>query len=165
MILTSDLGCSSPVGCQNPMQWFLSSFQSPCVNTYIYMLIYIYVYIWHTHMYTHILLLQCIKHLHWNHSPIFLGKKHPFEMSIKKTQSPTKTLVLHLNDLVNLELTMFLQRCGLQNNLKTIRLQPKKIIPFLNQRFPRVLRIPPETKQGGFYKASQYNSRPIVYSI
>ena len=60
----------------------------------------------------------CIK------SPIFLGSQSPIWMSPSKKTPLRRKRLEHLNDLVNLELTMFLQRCGLQNHLKPIRLQP-----------------------------------------
>ena len=83
------------VGCQNPMQWFLSSFQSPYVYIYIYiyvyLLIFIYIYIFFFGIYICIHIFYMYQTSTFICSPIFLGKKHPFGCQSKKTFFP-KTL-------------------------------------------------------------------------
>ena len=145
MILTSDLGCSSPVGCQDLMQWFLSSFQSPYV--YIYFLsIYFCVYMYHT----------CIKHLHVSNHLFFLEvnhpsgclpqKNHPFDENAWSTWTISSTW----------SWPCFSRDVGCRITSNPSGFNPVVIIPFLNQRLPpdHVDHVsPPKRNKRGFYKA------------
>ena len=149
MILTSDLGCSSPVGCKNPMQWFLSSFQSPCV--YIYVDLYIYnIYLAYTYVYTYSTTtmyqtstLKSLTYFSWK-------KNTHLKCQSKKHNLRRKRLFCTWTISSTWSWPCFSRDVGCRITSKPSGFNPKKIIPFLNQRFPRVLRIPPETKTRGF---------------